>query len=835
MKWFEKQKHTRVNRYSTVCRWKADTFFTGASIFCFQPWVVSGVVEPPENPLVIDQPCVRFGDVDNVGLGSGRHMTEFSMFGHHAFNSDREVYWKERTVELCHEWFKHLGVKEEEITYIEDWWEGGGNAGICFEVMVSGNEVATLVFMEYVVLEDEEYSEMKLKVVDTGYGLERMVWASHGTPTIYDAIYPDIIEFLKKEGKVKYNKEISTEFGKLSAALNIDEINVDEARKKIVSSVSKKLKLNESEVLEYIEKMHNVYQIADHTKALAFILGDGIVPSNLQEGYLARLLIRRTIRALESLGIKLSVSKIVEMHLKEIKSVYPDLWENRKDILKMVDFEENKYMENMKHIHQKVSGIENFMKSRGREKFTKSDFLLLYSSYGFVPEDVKKYLTMEIEDESKNITYNQIRHEITKTIEKEQNILKGKPEFKFKEFENLTETRKLYYENEKLFEFEATVLGITDNIVILDSSAFYPRGGGAEPDLGFIGNSEVIDVERQGNVIMHFVKEVDFNVGDVVECRVDENRRNRIRAHHTGAHVINGAARELLGNHVWQAGSKKDFDKAHLDVTHYTTLTEKEIETIEKRANEIISNAIETEKNILNRNEAESKFGFRIYQGGAVPGKMLRIINIPGFDVEACGGIHVDNTKEIGELLITKVERPQDGIVRFVFTCGKASEDFLNRRNEILQESIDILNSSESNFVSDVKKLGKEWKKKRKELEIEIKKSSDKFSKKDLEKVGKNRIIVKEIDNTSMIQLQEISKKLSDNDTVVVLFGVQDNINVLASSGKDTGVDVGRLVTGICLELGGNGGGRNNLAQGVGKKKYKLKEIIKKVKEELMK
>jgi len=212
IRWFENNDHTSINRYPTVARWKPDTFYTGASIYCFMPWVLNQTAEPPANPLVMSQPSVRFVDIDNVGLGTARHMTIFEMMAHHAFD-DKKTYWKDRTVELCFEWLKHLKVKPEEITFKESWWEGGGNAGPCLEILSKGNELATLVFMEYLGPYNKKYKKMKMKVVDTGYGLERHVWASQGTPTIYDCTYPDLIEWIrKKSGTEKRDDKIFSEF-----------------------------------------------------------------------------------------------------------------------------------------------------------------------------------------------------------------------------------------------------------------------------------------------------------------------------------------------------------------------------------------------------------------------------------------------------------------------------------------------------------------------------------------------------------------------------------------------------------------------------------------------
>ena len=191
-----------LTRYPVVARWRNDIYLTIASIADFQPFVTAGIVPPPANPLTISQPCIRLNDLDSVGR-SGRHLTQFEMMAHHAFNTpDQEIYWKDRTVELCDEFIRSIGGDLNKVTYKEHPWIGGGNAGPSVEILIGGLEVATLVFMNLgrqktdapgIDMNGEMYYPMKSRIVDTGYGLERFVWASRGSPTIYDAVFPEMV------------------------------------------------------------------------------------------------------------------------------------------------------------------------------------------------------------------------------------------------------------------------------------------------------------------------------------------------------------------------------------------------------------------------------------------------------------------------------------------------------------------------------------------------------------------------------------------------------------------------------------------------------------------
>jgi len=803
--WFQHQHgHTPIGRYPVVCRWKPDTFYVGASIYCFMPWVLNGTIEPPANPLVMDQPSVRFADLDNVGLGTGRHCTSFSMAAHHAFNyPEHQVYWKDVTTELCWKWFNgNLKIKGEEIVFKENWWEGGGNAGPCLEVLVGGNEIATLVFMEFEG-GNGKYKPMGMRVVDTGYGLERAVWLSQGTPTVYDAIYPEVIDFVRKDAGIGHpDKKVFAEFCKVCGMLKTDEVNVDVTRQRIVSKLSKKLGISEGAMMKDIMPYHDLYQAVDHAKAIMFITGDNVVPSNVQEGYLARLLIRRGIRALSSVGAQMPFSELVLKHIKEQKSTYPEFWENRDNILKMIDVEQKKYAETLKRGRAIVEKIA----SKGR--IDERELEVLYDSHGLLPKDVKNFVgdKVKIADVS----------DIDTKIAVKKSAVKLPDEKKMIDVSGLPPTEKLYYDEWKKQAFKARVLRIHDHkYVILDKTLFYPRSGGQEPDHGLLNGCRVYDVEKSGNVIIHEVEHPSFHEGDIIDGMIDIERRMQLARHHTATHLVAGAARAILGSHIWQAGSKKDVDVAHIDLTHYELIDEKTVEKIEDLANKFVAKKMRVEKKVMRRDDAEKAYGFRLYQGGAVPGRDLRIINIEGVDVEACGGIHVDNTEEVGEILIMKAERIQDGVVRLVYASGPAAQKQIEASALTLDKCAKLLGCKEKEVPKALEKLFAEWKDTKKKFEKLQKESASREAEEArFDIIGSTRVLIKEV-RGSPTQLQEMSRQLSADDTLIILFGSDGH--VLASAGKDVKHDCGHMVRHICEKMGGRGGGRTNLAQGNGK------------------
>ncbi|MBX8644763.1 MAG: glycine--tRNA ligase subunit alpha, partial [Thermoplasmata archaeon] len=220
LSFMESQGHTRIKRYPIVARWRTDVFFVQASIYNFQPWVLNRTVEPPANPLTMSQPCARFVDIDNVGR-TGRHFTLFEMMTHTCFNTpERFIYFKDRTAQLCQEFLtKDLGIGSELITYKEDDWAGGGNSGPCFEVLVEGSEVATLVFMMYSE-RDGKSVPMDMTVVDTGYGLERLAWVSQGSPSAYEAVFGKVLDELKEDLGIESDDRIMSEYSRIAGLMD---------------------------------------------------------------------------------------------------------------------------------------------------------------------------------------------------------------------------------------------------------------------------------------------------------------------------------------------------------------------------------------------------------------------------------------------------------------------------------------------------------------------------------------------------------------------------------------------------------------------------------------
>jgi alanyl-tRNA synthetase len=686
-KFFVKNGHASIPRYPVLARWRKDIYYNIASIVNFQRFDNGTMVfEYPANPLIVPQVCLRFNDILNVGV-TGRHFTCFVMPGQHAFNYPKEGYWKNETIGLNFKFLTEvLGIPKEKLVYVEDLWAmpDFSALGPYLETFSLGLELSNSGFMCFTW--QNGLKEMSMKVVDVGWGLERLAWFSNASLTAYDAVFGKVVDkFLTKTG-LTMDKHLFKQYSKLSGKLDIENtVDFKKARREIVE----KLKIDEKEFTEKIEKVQAMYAILDYARALAFAISDGGLPSNCGAGYFLRVILRRALNLIEKFGFNVNLEEVAIWHASFLEPIFPELKRSENEIATVISVEKKKFEETKLRSKRIVEA--NYGKLLSTEELVK-----LYETHGVSPEQLGLEPTKEFYDMLNK------RHA---TIAREKEAV---------EVEGI-ETIQLYYQ--PIFEFEAKVLKIKDNFVVLDKTAFFPRQGGQEHDKGFINGCKVEEVLKIGKTILHKVKGCNLKEGEVVKCKVDRERRMILSKHHAATHIINYAARKVIGNWVWQAGSNVDVDKARLDITHFENLSEEEIEKIEKLANEIVEKDLPIEINIASRLEAERNYGFRIYQGGAIPEKNIRIVKIEE-EVEACSGTHnmLKSTREIGNILIFGAKRIADGLVRLEFCSGEIALSYLREKEKILKEVASKLEVEEEKVIEACKRLFEEWKKERKRL-----------------------------------------------------------------------------------------------------------------------
>lgn len=858
LQFFENVEHTRIAPYPVLARWRDDIHLTIASIADFQPHVTSGEVEPPANPLTISQPCIRLTDVDAVGR-SGRHLTTFEMMAHHVFNRPEEgrmFYWMEECVQYCHDMFtKTFGIDSKEITYVENPWCGGGNAGAAVEVIVGGLELATLVFMNLeehpegdVELKGDRYREMPLQIIDTGYGLERFCWAAAGTPTIYEAIYPDTVEWLKQlsgfENIAKQWPELNLddvlgEMSRLNGIMNIEAgVDGEKLRSIFIERLSQRGHiLNEEQFSSITEPLARIYAIPDHLHALCNMLGDGLVPSNAKAGYLARMMARRTLRLRDELGLDVSLSQLAIHHL-EVNLGNSKMKQTKDGLCTILDLEEQKYAEMVRKGGNVIlTQLRNLNKSS--QSIDDEILFTLNDSHGIPPDMVISL--------AKESGWNSVKLRIGFSAEMaERHALMAKKAATAVIVKKLVDasdslpfTKSLYYEDVQQREFDASVLFCgplngddlpedASHGIILDRTCFYPEGGGQEGDYGSLSTDSnlrnVLDTRTSGSHIVHLVDGA-FEVGDLVHGSLDWDRRKQLMDHHTSVHIVGGAARRILGPHIYQAGANKSVESARLDITHFKRLTRDDLDAIESMANEIIGQVQRTDKTELNRKDADKKYGFDLYQGGAPKGDSIRVLRISDHDVQACGGTHHDEPGQIGSIRVIRSTAVQDGVERLHIVAGQAALNYAREQDELLRRTVDIFGINSEDLPRTAERFFTEWKEQRKRIQhleaeiVRIKTSGGDDSSYSKDGV---RIVVMESDG-DLKQMTKMLKELTldnSNPTLAILGSRVGGGKLMIATTEDTiaserynAVDILRKISPL---ISGGGGGRPTFAQGGG-------------------
>jgi alanyl-tRNA synthetase len=578
------------------------------------------------------------------------------------------------------------------------------------------------------------------------------------------------------------------------------------------------------------------------------MLSEGVVPSNIQEGYLARLLFRRVYRLMRTLNIEpAKLYDIIDMQADYWGKDFPRIKEMQNEIVEMLKVEEEKFVETLKRGEGMVKRIAADLKTKGTGKLPMDTLTELYDSHGLPPEIVKQAAEKEgVEVEVPENFYALIanRHmQAPKPVEEEE----AKAEQTLaKVAEQLPATEMLYYTDVYQKEFNAKVLRIINGTyVVLDKTCLYPEGGGQPTDQGWIISDdkkfEVVDVQKIGKVIVHKLKDsATFIEGTVVRGVLDWERRYSLMKAHTVTHLINGAARRVLGEHVWQSGTQKGLETSRLDISHYRRLSQEEIHKIETLANQAIGANMKVETTWLPRNEAESRYGFRLYQGGAVPGKDIRVVKTGDWDVEACAGTHLGHTGEVGFVKIVYTERVQDGVERLGYAVGlkalkavQNQEDLLLKVSEALTAPIDKLDKTAEKVVKELKEANAE--KRHLIKELAAKESTVGQTQTCEDTVDADGVTIIKRDFGEVIDIDRMLRTASEiikrnEATVAIFFGSDSKTCKLMVMAGETavqkGVNAGSIVKEAAPIFGGGGGGRPSFAQGGGTKPEKLAEAV---------
>ncbi len=862
--YFSENNHSKIDPYPVIARWRDDIHLTIASIADFQPHVTSGQVPPPANPLCISQPCIRLTDVAAVGR-SGRHLTTFEMMAHHSFNrpNDGEViYWIDQCVRFCDDMLVNtFGISPLEITYVENPWSGGGNAGAALEVIVGGLELATLVFMNLeehddgdIVIKGLHYREMDLQIIDTGYGLERFCWAAAGTPTIYEAIYPESVSWLKEtigfESMVNdLNLNVDTtallsELSRLAGILNIDVgTDVDSLYSKLIERLNaQKIKISVSDLKRLTEPLSSIYAIPDHMHALCNMLGDGLIPSNTKAGYLARMLARRVCRMKSDLNLNVTLAELGKHHIEKHLDLQ-NFTQNEKGILLLLELEESRYYEMLRKGQSAVkTALQNIPKSA--TEVPDSILFRLSEERGLNPD-----MVMEIsydlgwESLSVRVGFSADMADRNARMTKDAAKVRSKNKFLTESFPETSQdyyldTNKTNFSAEVIYcdvlkngydkiSFSNEVIAEPSHFVILDRTLFYPEGGGQLGDQGYFYQDEiqitVLDTKVEDGVIIHFTD--GFLRNGKIDAEVDYTRRRQLMDHHTAVHIVGGAARDILGPHIRQAGSNKGQRYARIDLTHHSRMSRDLLDEIEDKANDIVQSNPKVEKIILHRAEADARFGFDIYQGGPPKHQEIRIIKIGDFDIQACGGTHHDEAGNVGELRIVRSSQVQDGVERLQIVAGDTAREHARKQERILSEASEILGVQSDDLPKAVMKFFQEWKSQQKtisNLEAEIVRLRTSGGGDEATHKDGIRYVVMESSGDSK-QLMKMLSELTRDESIptLAIIGSKDGGGkIIVATTENTKAsemyDSVEILNAISSHINGGGGGRPTFAQGGG-------------------
>jgi alanyl-tRNA synthetase len=724
--------------------------------------------------------------------------------------ANKEGYWKDRTIDLDFKLLtKVLGIPKEEISFDEDVWMGYGAFGYSLQYNIRGLETGNAVFTAFEG-SPEKYVPLKEKVVDMGAGLERLTWLTQGTPTAYDSYFTPVLKKMKQENKVDYDEKLFQRYASLAGQINLDEYSdLGEVRRKIAGNLG----VDATVLSEQFGPLEAMYAIADHSRTLLFAIADGMLPSNSGGGYNLRMIFRRARNFISYYKFNLDFATLIDWHIDQLKGMYPELAEHHSDVKQVLQVEESRFASSSERISKIVASIA----SEGKELGT-DDLIRLYDSDGVTPEELTE-AGAKVSMPEGFYEKVQARH-LTREMEE--------PKLKF-DTRRIPATKLWYYDEGAPMDFRARVLKVFQGkFVVLDRTVFYPRGGGQEPDRGTIGDAKVVDIEKYGDVVIHEVDGKAPKMGTHVECHVDQRRRRRITQIHTATHILNGSSRQVLGPWVWQHSAFKEEDYGRIDITHYAHLTDQEVQRIEDLANEIVRKNLRITNTFMPRQKAEAKYGFRLYQGGVVPGKLVRVVNIGGWDIEACGGTHARTTGEVGFIKITKAERIQDGVERLNFVAGEAAIEYMHGMDSELQELSSMLNTQRENLPKVVGSLKQDLEQSRDREKllsrkvVELSTGSSSGGAMESRKIGKVSVSVMQSTDLADTEIISQGEKMAKANPGTIFVGFvlkKGNTRVICFAGEEAraaGYSAADLAKKLAASLGGSGGGTAAFAQGGG-------------------
>ena len=866
LKFFESKGHLRLPSFSLIPQNDKSILLINAGMTPMKPWF-KGEEEPPRRRVTTCQKCIRTGDIDNVGH-TARHGTYFEMLGNFSFGD----YFKHEALKWAWEfltspewaglepdrlypsvfagnettpaddeafaiWRDEIGIPENRIFRFgkeDNFWEhGSGPCGPCSEIYYDRGpeygcgkpgctvgcdcdrymEVWNNVFSQFDNDGNNKYTELKQKNIDTGMGLERLAVVSQNVGSLF---------------------EVDTVMNITNRVSELTGAHYGETTAKDVS----------------------LRVITDHIRSATFMICDGVLPSNEGRGYVLRRLLRRAARHGKLLGVNEPfLYEVVDTVIHENECEYKDLREKQAYITRVVRTEEENFARTidggMKIFAEMLAGH----KAKGETTFSGADAFKLYDTYGF-PID----LTIEMaKDEGLSVDEEGYRREMQAQKERAREARKALGDLGWAGVEfgkDIPATEFTGYESETL-EGAKVVAMVVENeqadtlmpgveaIVVLDKTPFYAEMGGQSADHGVItagdARFEVSDVQKnKGGKYMHYGKLTagTLRVGDTVTAEVCKVRRAAIRRAHTATHLLDRALRDVLGDHVHQAGSLVEPDRVRFDFTHFAAMTAEELEKVTAQVNEAILAGLPVVTEILPIAEAKQRGAIALF--GEKYGDVVRVVEIGGnYSVEFCGGTHLDNTAKAGVFNIVSEFSVASGVRRIEATTGLVSLEALRENRKVVAEAAAVLKAKPETLSDRLQQLLEESRALRREIEKykakEAAGAADSILGKAVE-VGGLRIVAEKLEGLSADALRQMGDTLRgkcDEVVAVVASVVDGKLSIAASCGKNAvakGVKAGDIIRAVTALCGGKGGGKPDSAMGGGTDASKLDEALAAVK-----
>ena len=864
LKFFEEHGHTLVPSSGLIPKDDPTLLFTNSGMVQFKNCFL-GLEDRGYTRAASSQKSVRAGgkhnDLENVGF-TARHHTFFEMLGNFSFGDyfkkesiswgwefltekmglPKEKLWitiYQEDDEAFEIWNKIMGVPADRIVRMgmdSNFWMMGetGPCGPCSEILYDQGpgvgcgrpecsvecdcdrhlELWNHVFTQFDRDKDGHFHPLPKPNIDTGMGLERLAAVIQGVSSNYDSdLFTPIIRFVSKiSGKAYGTSEDS--------------------------DVSMRV-------------------IADHSRAVTFLIGDGCLPSNEGRGYVLRRILRRAARHGKLLGLdKPFLNEVVSVVVETMKDAYPDLSDKESFIRKVIVNEEQRFIETLDSGLKILSEEVATLKKSGQPIVPGEVVFKLYDTFGF-PVDLtadivkKDRLTLDMEGFEKAMEAQREKARESWKGSGEQAIADSYKKLavrgvstEFIGFHGVTEATSCITAILKKDETVDALAEGENAEIFVEETPFYGEKGGQVGDTGVIEGEgfrfEVWDTQWPlDNLITHIgkLKKGAIKVGDRASMKVDRAIRRATEAHHSGTHVLNAALKKTLGDHIKQSGSLVNPERLRFDFTHFSRIDEAEMDKIEIIANQIIRENAAVETRLLPKEEAMKTGAAAVFDEKY--GDVVRLVKMGDFSMELCGGTHVERTGDIGALKVISESSVAAGVRRIEAVTGEEALKYFKKVETELKKSAALLKANPMELSERIEKIQKH----QKELEKEIDSLNSRLATKDLSDLFKKvkeikgiRVLATVVDAADVKTLRDFGDKLRDKiQSGIILIGSKagDNAMLLCLVTKDLTdkYHAGNIIKEIAPIVGGSGGGRPDMAQAGGPKPEKLKQALKKLQE----